>query len=164
MSVKEFRSIITQLWERRSIDPPSFQELDSVILSIDNIDIKLHENLGGKYIDVIGEVGPLSKDRDHMETQINDILITNLSTLMLNRTCVCLDKKTHHRMVLVCYGRYSYFSRNINFLERIIEEVLVATEYWRSALLQTKKPGLANTAEHSRIQHADSENTLLFHA
>jgi len=145
------------------MEPPVFYEIDSIVLSVDDIDLKFQECMDGQHVDVIGDAGVLSDDPVQEERQISSILQHNLARWLNNRTCVCTEKSLDGSVMLRCYGRYAYASRNVGVLVNIVEEVLGVTEHWYSELMQ----GVAESQDMRRRQMStqlDMEDAVLFKA
>ena len=147
--MKDFRSAVTALWTRLGLGEPRLNEPGRVQLRIDGIGLDLVDNGRGLLI-VEGYAGPLAADPVARARQTRRVLETNLGFVPLGEAGVYLRPRANGEKSLGARATYAYRRSDLDYLVKIIEDVLQAIEYYRAefktvAAVQGQRPTQASS-------------------
>lgn len=123
----DFRGVISQLWAKLGLRPPSFAANAQVTLEVDGISLTLSESADGGHLIVAGTVGKLSADPQRRSEQVHQLLRANLGFLQSNASCLLLGSSDEVAQVRV-EAAYAYRSGSIQQLKSLIEDVIHRVE------------------------------------
>ncbi len=129
--MQDFRSVVTALWARLGIGEPRFNEPGRVQLRIDGISLDLTDNGRGLLV-VEGAAGALAGDPVARARQIRRLLETNLGLVPSGEAGVYLRTRPNGEKSVTGRAIYDYRRTNLDYLVRIIEDVLQVVEYYGS--------------------------------
>lgn len=129
--MRDFRSAVTALWTRLRLGEPRFTEPGRIQLRIDGIGLDLVDNGRGLLV-VEGYAGPLATDPVARARQTRRVLETNLGFVPIGEAGVYLRARPNGEKSLAGRATYAYRRSNLDYLVKIIEDVLQAIEYYRA--------------------------------
>ena len=129
--MKDFPSTVGALWARLGLGEPRFTEPGRIQLRIDGISLDLTDNGRGLLI-VEGYAGPLAADPAARARQTRRVLQTNLGFVPIGEAGIYLRSRPNGEKSLAGRATYAYRRGNLDYLVKIIEDVLQATEYYRA--------------------------------
>ena len=129
--MQDFRSVVTALWARLGIGEPRFNEPGRVQLRIDGISLDLTDNGRGLLV-VEGSVGAFAVDPVARARQTRRVLDTNLGFVPSGDAGVYLKTRPNGEKSLTSRAIYDYRRTNLDYLVKIIEDVLQVAEYYGS--------------------------------
>lgn len=129
--MQDFRSVVTALWARLGIGEPRFNEPGRVQLRIDGISLDLVDNGRGLLV-VEGSAGSFAADSVARARQTRRVLETNLGFVPSGDAAVYLKTRPNGEKSLTARATYHYRRSNLDYLVKIIEDVLRVAEYYGS--------------------------------
>jgi len=129
--MKDFRSAVTALWARLGLGEPRFNEAGRVQLRIDGISLDLVDNGRGLLV-VEGYAGPLAADPILRARQTRRVLQTNLGFVPMGDAGLYLPSRPNGEKSLAARATYAYRRSDLDYLVKIIEDVLQAIEFYRA--------------------------------
>ncbi len=129
--MQDFRSVVTALWARLGIGEPRFNEPGRVQLRIDGISLDLTDSGRGLLV-VEGGAGVFAGDPVARARQTRRVLETNLGFVPSGDAGTYLKTRPNGEKSLTGRAVYDYRRTNLDYLVKIIEDVLRVAEYYGS--------------------------------
>jgi hypothetical protein len=127
--MQDFRSVVTALWARLGIGEPRFNEPGRVQLRIDGIGLELTDNGRGLLV-VECSAGAFAADPTVRARQVRRVLETNLGFVPVGDAGLYLKSRPNGDKALTGRAIYDYRRTNLDYLVKIIEDVLQVAEYY----------------------------------
>ena len=145
--LKTFQSVITQLWQSLELGEPEFSNRPSIILSVENIEVILNEDITGQTLVIEGDGGNLTRNPAIELHEVEKLLKLNFAMTVSHQTLTVVEESDKNTRLKI-QAFYDYSAHDLMLLSELISDVISAVETYHRITMGNAVSG--NAEQKSR--------------